>query len=115
MIRNPRDNCNFFACPRCTNDVRRCPDETTFVGRDQNNNCEFMPCPGCDIEVQVSPFKDVTFRLPGMIFRLNVFVSSTKQECTDGTFVVPDPQNSCQFFDCPGCTPDVSSFQHNPQ
>ena len=59
MIRNPLDNCDFFDCPPCTNDVRRCPDGTTFVGRDRNNNCEFMACPGCNIEVQVSPLTNV--------------------------------------------------------
>ena len=72
--RNPKNNCEFFECPKqtkptdnnanntfingkngkgkgkgqlqvmCTADVKECPDGS-FVGRDHSNNCKFKPCP----------------------------------------------------------------------
>lgn len=71
----------------------------------------------CPVLVAISKCRYVyskmfAFRL--RYFQLNILVSPTKQECPDGTFVVPDPQNSCTFFDCPGCTPDVSPIRTSP-
>jgi hypothetical protein len=77
----------------------------SFVSRDPMNNCEFEPCgTNCPLDV---------LECPGKSNLCNVICWIRTAYCTlplpplllkDGTFVIRDPNNSCQFPDCAFCT-----------
>jgi len=69
----------------CTEDVKECPDGT-YVSR-RGFRCEFEACPKGKDDSSVGG--------------VDVACSLDVMECSDGSFVSRDPNNECDFEDCP--------------
>jgi len=69
----------------CTQDVKECPDGT-YVSR-RGFRCEFEACPEGNDNSSVGG--------------VDVACSLDVMECSDGSFVSRDPNNECDFENCP--------------
>ncbi len=80
----------------CIQDVKLCGNGAV-VSRDPNNNCEFDPCPSSDDDVVTDSPSPVV--LPPAV--VPVGCTEDAFQCDDGTVLVRDPNNNCEFPSCP--------------
>lgn len=115
--RNPEANCNFHPCPdkqklsasinssfgkdapdrSCGNDVKACPDGTTFVGRDPDDNCRHYACPASKPASSIASMAGTTHNK----YSSPLQCTNALFKCpSDGSYVGQDPDNNCEWYPC---------------
>lgn len=108
VVRNPDNNCEFYACPpvketnlECEDDtLLECPGGGNYVGRDPANGCEFFPCPEPKPTEAESTVTDKVSSTP-LPTEAKPGCDEDFLTCSGGQLVFRNPGDNCNFFPCP--------------
>jgi hypothetical protein len=121
--RNPNNHCKFLECPpveeeepvesiaeqiaalkKCEKDLLECSDGT-FVERNPSNHCKFLECPSVEEEEPVESIAASISSSAAHVSRYPVgdhgHCTDELKRCSDGSFVSRDPNNKCEWLECP--------------